>query len=190
MPSSWYDVAMEVVVCVAVGKVVDVLPLLSSKLLLPPWLAAAVAVSPLAPKTAPAKADEGLATRRSDEPVLLAAGSSPAAIDGKSYDVVIVGGTGGGVACAVRTARAVAGVGAGFDPTSGRSQGVRRGLDLLDQLERLRRAIMLGDLTRAQVERLAALVAAQRGRVDDPALAELLNEIEVRAAVELAKVGR
>ncbi len=76
------------------------------------------------------------------------------------------------------------------DPTSGRSQGVRRGMDLLDQLERLRRAIMLGDLTREQVERLAALVAAQRGRVDDPALAELLNEIEVRAAVELAKFGR
>jgi len=63
-------------------------------------MAAAVAVSPLAPKTAPAKAVE-----RSDEPVRLAASASPTAIDGKSYDVVIVGGTGGGVACAVRAVR-------------------------------------------------------------------------------------
>jgi hypothetical protein len=76
------------------------------------------------------------------------------------------------------------------DPSGGRTRGVRRGFDLLDQLDRLRRAIMLGDLTRDQIERLAALVAAQREQVDEPALVELLNEIEVRAAVELAKFGR
>lgn len=63
-------------------------------------MAAAVAVSPLAPKTAPLKVAE-----RSDEPVRLATSASPAAVDGKSYDVVIVGGTGAGVACAVRAAR-------------------------------------------------------------------------------------
>ena len=68
-------------------------------------LAAAVAVSPLARKTAPAEAAHAAATRRSDEPVRLADSASPAAIDGKSYDVVVVGGTGGGVACAVRAAR-------------------------------------------------------------------------------------
>jgi len=62
--------------------------------------AAAVAVSALAPKAAAARA-----AARCDEPVRLAASASPAAIDGKSYDVVIVGGTGGGVACAVRAAR-------------------------------------------------------------------------------------
>ena len=33
-------------------------------------------------------------------------------------------------------------------------------------------------------------MAAKRGQVDDPALAEILDEIEVRAAVELAKLGR
>ncbi len=63
-------------------------------------MAAAVAVSPLAPKTARAKVAE-----RSEEPVQLAASAPPAAVDGKSYDVVIIGGTGGGVACAVRAAR-------------------------------------------------------------------------------------
>jgi len=68
-------------------------------------MAAAVAVSPLAAKTAPAKGGDTTATRRSDEPVRLAPAASPAAVDGKSYDVVIVGGTGGGVVCAVRAAR-------------------------------------------------------------------------------------
>jgi hypothetical protein len=76
------------------------------------------------------------------------------------------------------------------DPTSGRARGVRRGFDLLDQLERLRRAMMLGTLSRDQIERLAALLAARRDKVGEPALAELLNEIEVRVAVELAKFGR
>ena len=63
-------------------------------------MAAAVAVSPLAPKTAPTKVAE-----RSGEPVQLAKSASPTAINGKSYDVVIVGGTGGGAVCAVRAAR-------------------------------------------------------------------------------------
>ena len=40
------------------------------------------------------------------------------------------------------------------------------------------------------VERLASVAAAKRGQVDDPRLVEILNEIEVRAAVELAKLGR
>jgi len=67
--------------------------------------AAAVAVSPLAPKTAPTKAVNASAARKPREPVRLAESASPDAVDGKSYDCVIVGGTGGGVACAVRAAR-------------------------------------------------------------------------------------
>ena len=34
------------------------------------------------------------------------------------------------------------------------------------------------------------MVAAKRGQVDDPGLVRVLDEIEVRAAVELAKLGR
>jgi len=59
----------------------------------------------LAPETAPAKAADAPATRRSDEPVRLATASPPGAVGGKSYNVVIVGDTGGGVASAVRAAR-------------------------------------------------------------------------------------
>lgn len=45
------------------------------------------------------------ATVHSAEPVQLAKPASPAAVNGKSFDVVIVGGTCSGVACAVRAAR-------------------------------------------------------------------------------------
>ncbi len=64
--------------------------------------AAAVALSPLAPKEAvkpstPLKPDT--------EPVLLAKAASAAEVNGKHYDLVVVGGTGSGVMCAVRAAR-------------------------------------------------------------------------------------
>ncbi|MGF1608280.1 MAG: flagellar assembly protein FliX [Kiloniellales bacterium] len=62
-----------------------------------------------------------------------------------------------------------------------------RGESLLDQLDELRLGLLTGRLPRATVERLAALVARQRSGVDDPRLAEILAEIELRAAVELAK---
>ena len=71
-----------------------------------------------------------------------------------------------------------------------RSAPRRRGEEMLDKLEEMRLGLLAGGLPAAAVERLADLVAARRGAVDDPRLAEILDEIEVRAAVELAKLGR
>ncbi|QDV50460.1 FAD-dependent oxidoreductase [Gimesia fumaroli] len=62
-----------------------------------------IAFSPLAEKTIPRTPGES--TRHSDEPVQLAQATEPDAVDGKMYDVVVVGGTGGGIAAAVRAAR-------------------------------------------------------------------------------------
>ena len=76
------------------------------------------------------------------------------------------------------------------DAGSGRSRGLSRGHDLLDGLEALRRNLVLGSLTESQIEQLKSLAAGGRGSVNDPILAEILNEIEIRAAVELAKLGR
>ena len=76
------------------------------------------------------------------------------------------------------------------DSTSGRSRGLRRGFDLLERLEVLRRALIMGTLTVEQIEHLAAQVSSRKEGTVDPALAEILNEIEIRAAVELAKLGR
>lgn len=64
-------------------------------------MAAAAAVSPLAKKTVEGRS----IAPPSDEPVQLAKDAGAAAVDGKSYDLVVVGGTAGGVACAVRAAR-------------------------------------------------------------------------------------
>ncbi len=74
------------------------------------------------------------------------------------------------------------------DATSRRSRGLQRGHDILDELEELRRGLILGTLDPAQIERLRALAGRERARVDDPRLAEILNEVEIRAAVELAKL--
>ena len=64
-------------------------------------LAAAVAVSPLAPPGTEPSPPQPLPA----EPVQLAKDAKPQDVDGKSYDLVVVGGTGSGVACAVRAAR-------------------------------------------------------------------------------------
>lgn len=42
----------------------------------------------------------------------------------------------------------------------------------------------------ARLEALAQLIRAKREQVDDPRLDEILGEIELRAAVELAKLDR
>ncbi|QDT84957.1 FAD-dependent oxidoreductase [Gimesia chilikensis] len=65
--------------------------------------AAQVAFSPLAEKTLPRTPGES--TRHSTEPVQLAPSADADEVAGKSYDVIVVGGTGGGVATAVRAAR-------------------------------------------------------------------------------------
>jgi hypothetical protein len=64
-------------------------------------MAAAVAVSPLAENAAPTTT----AAARDDEAVALAKAAGAAEVDGKTYDLVVVGGTGSGVLCAVRAAR-------------------------------------------------------------------------------------
>jgi len=71
-----------------------------------------------------------------------------------------------------------------------RSAARQRGEDLLDHLDELRLALLDGRLPRSVIERLAAVVGTQRAKIDDPQMAEVLDEIELRAAVELAKLDR
>ena len=75
------------------------------------------------------------------------------------------------------------------DSTSeqGNSRARRWGEDLLDRLDMLRLGILSGGIPRADLERIASMVGAQRLRATDPRLAEVLGEIELRARVELAK---
>ena len=71
----------------------------------------------------------------------------------------------------------------------GDREAARHGEELLDALERLRLGLLTGAVPRATLEHLARLAGQQAARADDPRLSEVLREIELRAAVELAKLG-
>ena len=71
-----------------------------------------------------------------------------------------------------------------------RGRARRRGERLLDRLEEIRQGLLLGAIARDRLDELARMVRAGRERIDDPRLASILDEIELRAAVELAKLDR
>ena len=73
------------------------------------------------------------------------------------------------------------------DATSGTSRAKLRAQDLLDQLDEVRHGLLAGALSRQMLDRLSRIARSERQSVDDPRLQELLDEIELRAAVELAK---
>jgi hypothetical protein len=74
------------------------------------------------------------------------------------------------------------------DGQGGRKRALQRGDKLLDALDGLRHALLAGALPRAQLETLARLAAETTPLVDDARLQDILAEIEVRVAVELAKL--
>lgn len=67
-------------------------------------------------------------------------------------------------------------------------QATRRGHYLLDRLEDIRHALLAGAIPRDRLRSLVEAAREQRPAVEDPRLAEILAEIELRAAVELAKL--
>ena len=76
------------------------------------------------------------------------------------------------------------------DPLDGRRRAVKRGEDILDRLDELRHGLLVGAFPPAKIENLLAMVRRQQAGVADPKLREILADIEVRAAVELAKLGK
>lgn len=73
------------------------------------------------------------------------------------------------------------------DSTERRQRSRKRGDDLLDRLDEIRHGLLIGGVPRASLQNLANLVRERRQEIADPALQEVLDEIELRAAVELAK---
>ncbi|NBC33381.1 MAG: flagellar assembly protein FliX [Alphaproteobacteria bacterium] len=68
-----------------------------------------------------------------------------------------------------------------------RRRAKRRAEALLDRLEDLRRDLLLGTIPHWKLKDLARLVESERAEVDDPRLEAVLEEIDLRAQVELAK---
>jgi hypothetical protein len=60
---------------------------------------------------------------------------------------------------------------------------------MLDRLEELKRGLLLGRIAPSQLDQLARLSADAAAKARDPRLKEILNEIELRAQVELAKLA-
>lgn len=74
------------------------------------------------------------------------------------------------------------------DSSTGGNRRARKRADyLLDALERIQAGILTGTLSATALDNLARVVSSHRDTVSDPKLAELLDEIELRARVELAK---
>jgi hypothetical protein len=67
------------------------------------------------------------------------------------------------------------------------SKGKRRALDLLDSLDDLRHGLLIGSIPREKLASLSRMIQTRRAQVDDPKLAALLDEVDLRAQVELAK---
>lgn len=75
------------------------------------------------------------------------------------------------------------------DSTDHRSKGAARAEEMLELLEDVRKGILLGAIPVPNLKNLAHLARNQQKKTDDPKLNELLLEIELRAEVELAKLG-
>lgn len=78
------------------------------------------------------------------------------------------------------------------DAVDRRSRGLLRqhGEDLLSRLDELRIAILAGAVPKERLTQLAQRLRQKRQQSDDPKLNEIIDEIELRAEVEVAKLTR
>ncbi|HEY4031825.1 MAG TPA: flagellar assembly protein FliX [Caulobacteraceae bacterium] len=75
------------------------------------------------------------------------------------------------------------------DPLQRKKRAMGRASRLLDMLDDLKVAMLEGRASPSTLDNLARAVREQRESTDDPGLNDVLNQIETRAAVELAKLG-
>lgn len=75
------------------------------------------------------------------------------------------------------------------DAMEGRRRAVKRAGDMLDLLDDIRLSLLEGLVPKGKLEGLLRAVQSRRDAVADPMLASVLDEIELRARVELAKFG-
>jgi hypothetical protein len=73
-------------------------------------------------------------------------------------------------------------------PTERKRRAVRRAGRMLDTLDALKIALLEGEISGADLDRLRRAIRDERDNTDDPALEAVLDEIELRAAVEVAKL--
>ncbi|WP_440959359.1 flagellar assembly protein FliX [Oceanicaulis sp. LC35] len=75
------------------------------------------------------------------------------------------------------------------DALSGKRQATERAFSLLDILDDLKLALLDGVLPRDTLVKLMETLQSRRDATHDPRLEAALDEVEIRAAVELAKLS-
>jgi class II flagellar assembly regulator FliX len=75
------------------------------------------------------------------------------------------------------------------DPLHGRKKKVLLGRTLLDTLEEVKADLLTGQASPERLDRLMEMVTQARER-SEPGLDHLLDDIDLRVRVELAKLGR
>ncbi len=73
------------------------------------------------------------------------------------------------------------------DATERRRRLIARGAGILDRLDEIQLGLLAGGIPRRVLEALTREVSQERGSTDDPRLLATLDEIDLRARVELAK---
>jgi hypothetical protein len=71
-----------------------------------------------------------------------------------------------------------------------RKKMVQRGNGLLDSLEKLRGQLLVGSLAPAVIVDISRQMQVHKQMIDDPHMNEIIEDIELRAAVELAKLHK
>ena len=74
------------------------------------------------------------------------------------------------------------------DSTDGKSKAAAHGEKLLDMLDEIRDGLLAGGVPRTTLNRLANAVTRRHDQFNDPKLQGVLDEIELRAHVEIAKL--
>jgi len=69
------------------------------------------------------------------------------------------------------------------------SRGRKRGHRLLDLLEDVRQGLLIGVIPASKLNGLLTVVRSERASISDPILKSILDEIDLRASVELEKLG-
>lgn len=90
-------------------------------------------------------------------------------------------------ASAIGSVDALLAVQASGDFREARKRASERAFTLLDVLDDLKIALLEGGIPRAKLTLLMDTLKTKRDQVDDPRLEAMLDEVETRAAVELAK---
>ncbi len=75
-------------------------------------------------------------------------------------------------------------------PQQRKRKFVKRGHDLLNELDQLKAKLLSGNVTPADLKRLSAFLSQRSDTVEQPEINELMRHIELRAHVELAKLQR